>query len=73
MVLRKCPKCRELVNCDSYSCPRCGVIFREYRTKRLIVWLIVLFGVGWVFHSTVMPRLPWSHRASSAQIVTPTP
>ena len=59
MVLRKCPKCRELVNCDSYSCPRCGVIFREYRRKRLIFWLTLLIAAGWVTHKTLRPHLPW--------------
>jgi len=74
MVLRKCPKCRETVNCDSYSCPRCGVIFREYRTKRLIFWLMILIAAGWVMHRTVQRHLPWLHRpvASPAVVFEPT-
>ena len=50
MVLRKCPKCKEVVNFDSFACPRCGVIFREYRIKRLIFWVSVLVIAGWAFH-----------------------
>jgi hypothetical protein len=47
-----------MVNLDSYSCPRCGVIFREYRRKRLILWLVVLAAAGWAVHSAVIPHLP---------------
>ena len=53
MDLRKCPKCRELVNPQSVCCPRCGVIFREYRIKRLIFWAAVLIIVGYAFHERI--------------------
>ena len=50
MVLHKCPKCHEMVNFESVSCPRCGVIFREYRIKRIVFWLLVVMVAAWVFH-----------------------
>src|SRR5207249_10938761 len=50
MVLRKCPKCKERVNVESVSCPRCGVVFREYRIKRLIFWIAILVIAAWMWH-----------------------
>ena len=58
MVLRKCPKCRELINPESISCPRCGVIFREYRIKRAIVLMVILAIVGWAFHDRIARYVP---------------
>ena len=65
MVLHKCPRCREVVNVDSYSCPRCGVVFREYRTKRLIFWLTILIAAGWVTQHTLRQHLPRLHRSAA--------
>jgi phage FluMu protein Com len=55
MLLRKCPRCKELVNVDSVSCPRCGVVFREYRIKRLIFWIVLLTFAAWAVHNH-LPR-----------------
>ncbi len=48
------PKCRELVvNAESESCPLCGILFREYRIKRLIFWLAILVIAAWALHDHI--------------------
>jgi hypothetical protein len=47
-----------MVNAASISCPRCGVLFRAYRIKRLIFWLSVLIAAGWALHHHVAWHVP---------------
>jgi hypothetical protein len=47
-----------MVNFDSISCPRCGVVFREYRVKRVLFWLCLLALAGWAFHNYVAKFVP---------------
>ncbi|HSZ55704.1 MAG TPA: hypothetical protein VK797_08595 [Tepidisphaeraceae bacterium] len=46
MVLRKCPACKDTVGAESPECPRCGVNFREYMIKRLMIWGTTLLLIG---------------------------
>lgn len=46
MVLRKCPACRDTVGAESEECPRCGINFRAYKVKRLMVWMTTLLVIG---------------------------
>jgi uncharacterized paraquat-inducible protein A len=46
MVLRKCPACKDTVGAESPECPRCGVNFREYRLKQLMLWTTTLLVIG---------------------------
>ena len=50
MHLRKCPKCREVINPQSICCPRCGVFPTQYRIKRLLLWCSIAAIVAWRFH-----------------------
>jgi hypothetical protein len=66
MVLRKCPKCKEKVNAESVACPRCGVIFREYKIKRALVWGSLLAICGWAFHGQLSRHFAQSGNATHA-------
>jgi hypothetical protein len=46
MVLRKCPACKDTVGAESPECPRCGVNFRSYTIKRLMIWGTTLLLLG---------------------------
>ena len=46
MVLRKCPACKDTVGAESPECPRCGVNFRAYTIKRLMIWGTTLLLIG---------------------------
>jgi len=48
-----------MVNFESVSCPRCGVIFREYRIKRVIFWLSIGIIAGWAFHGHLTRYVPF--------------
>ena len=61
MVLRKCPKCKELYNPASLSCPRCGVVFKDLRRKRVLFWTVLLALVAWTFHQQLLHYLPITH------------
>ena len=45
MVLRKCPACRDTVGAESDECPRCGINFRTYRIRQVVVWMTTLAAV----------------------------
>lgn len=47
MVLRKCPRCHDMVGAESPECPRCGVNFRAALFRRLLFWIIVLGAATW--------------------------
>ena len=58
VVLRKCPKCREMVNAQSVACPRCGVNFREHRTKRVMLCLAAIAVAGFAVRSHFVRHSP---------------
>jgi len=39
-----------MVNTESVFCARFGVVFREYRIKRLIFWITILVIAAWMWH-----------------------
>ena len=51
--LRKCPRCKDWANPESYRCPRCGLIFRNYRIRQVVFWLTGLAVAAWAFHAYV--------------------
>ena len=67
VVLRKCPKCREMVNAQSVSCPRCGVNFREHRMRRVIFWLSAAAVAGFMVRAHVARRLPVPEKTAAEQ------
>jgi uncharacterized paraquat-inducible protein A len=49
-----------MVGKDSYCCPRCGIIFRRYRLKQVVLWLTAISIAGYLLasHANMFHHLP---------------
>jgi uncharacterized paraquat-inducible protein A len=57
MQLRKCPACKDTVGAESPECPRCGVNFRAFLVRRIVMWILFAALLAWAVAHFALKRI----------------